>query len=344
MVYIDLRSDTVTKPTDEMREAMARAEVGDDVYGEDPTVNRLQEMAAERLGKEAALFVPTGTMGNQLCVKLHTRPGEEVVVEELSHMYNLEMAGAAAINGVQPHPVRAPGGILDWPSVAEAIRPRDTHFAQTGLIALENTQNLNGGTVMSLEAMREICEQAHQMGIPVHLDGARIFNAATALRCDAAQIAAPFDSVMFCISKGLGAPVGSLVVGPRRFIDRAIPSRRMLGGAMRQVGVLAAAGIVALEKMTNRLGEDHEKARLLATGLARIPEIDIDPERSPTNIVVYDIKRTGLTTEEMMARLKAHGVLATAIDSRRMRMVTHKDVAHAECEIALSAVRKVIAE
>jgi len=344
MNYIDLRSDTVTKPTAEMREAMACAEVGDDVYGEDPTVNRLQEMAAERLGKEAALFVPTGTMGNQLCVNLHTRPGQEVVFEERSHMYNLEMAATAALSGVQAHPVRGPGGILDWPSVAAAIRPLDTHFAQTGLIALENTQNLNGGTVMSLEAMKEICAHAREIGIPVHLDGARIFNAAIALGCDVTEIAAPFDSVMFCLSKGLGAPVGSMVLGPRAFIDNAIPPRRMMGGAMRQVGVLAAAGIVALEKMTERLVEDHRKARMLATELARIPGIDLDPERVPTNIVVFDISATGLTTTEMIARLKLHGVLATAVDAEHMRMVTHKDVTETECEVALSAVKRVITE
>jgi threonine aldolase len=340
--YIDLRSDTVTKPTDEMREAMARAEVGDDVYGEDPTARRLQERAAEILGKEAALFVPSGSMGNQICVRLHTQPGQEVIVEERSHMFNMEMAGMAVISGALAHPIRCPDGIMDWESIEAAIRPRSSYFAQTGLVAVENTQNLAGGTVMSFERMQDIAEHAHGKGLPVHLDGARIFNAAIVLKRDVAEIAALFDSVMFCLSKGLGAPVGSMIAGSREFIDRAVPVRRMLGGGMRQVGVLAAAGLVALEKMTSRLEEDHANAQLLARGLAEIRGVNIDPERAQTNILVFDIAGTGQTTAEFSAKLKQRGVLANGINAREMRMVTHKDVSRHDCEVALGAIREAV--
>jgi threonine aldolase len=342
--YIDLRSDTVTKPTDEMREAMARAEVGDDVYGEDPSAQRLQERAAEMLSKEAALFVPSGSMGNQICVRLHTQLGQEVIIEERSHMFNLEMAGMAVISGTLAHTVRGPEGIMDWDCIEAAIRPRSSYYAQTGLIAVENTQNLAGGTVMSFERMREITERAQGLGVPVHLDGARIFNAAIVLRRDVAEIAALFDSVMFCLSKGLGAPVGSMIAGSREFIDRAVPVRRMLGGGMRQVGVLAAAGLVALEKMTGRLAEDHENAQLLARGLAELGGgISFDPERVQTNIVVFDITGTGQTTAAFAAKLKQRGVLASGINAREMRLVTHKDVSSNDCETALGAIREALA-
>jgi threonine aldolase len=342
--YIDLRSDTVTKPTDEMREAMASAEVGDDVYGEDPTARRLQERAAEMLGKEAALFVPSGSMGNQIAVRLHTQPGQEVIVEERSHMFNMEMAGMAVVSGALAHPVRCPDGIMDWDSIEAAIRPRTSYFAQTGLVAVENTQNLAGGSVMSFERMQEIAERSHRLGLPVHLDGARIFNAAIVLKRDVAEVASLFDSVMFCLSKGLGAPIGSMIVGSREFIDRAVPVRRMLGGGMRQVGVLAAAGLVALEKMTARLEEDHINAQLLARGLAQIRGLKIDPERVQTNILVFDIAGTGQTTAEFSAKLKHRGVLASGLNAREMRMVTHKDVSSADCETALGATREAVRE
>jgi len=338
--YIDLRSDTVTRPTDEMREAMARAEVGDDVYGEDPTARRLQELAAEMLGKQAALFVPSGSMGNQIAVRLHTQPGQEVIVEERSHMFNLEMAGMAVISGALAHPVTCPNGIMDWDSIEAAIRPNSSYFAQTGMVAIENTQNLAGGTVMSFERMQDIAERAHRLGLPVHLDGARMFNAALVLKRDVAEIAGLFDSVMFCLSKGLCAPVGSMLVGSREFIDRGVPVRRMLGGGMRQVGVLAAAGLVALEKMTSRLEEDHANAQLLGKGLAEIEGVEIDPERVQTNIVVFDISGTGQTTAEFTAKLKERGVLASGISAREIRMVTHKDVSRADCETALGATRE----
>jgi threonine aldolase len=325
-----------------MREAMASAEVGDDVYGEDPTAQSLQQRAAEIFGKDAALFVPSGTMGNQIAVRLHTQPGQEVIIEERSHMFNLEMAGMAVISGTLAYPIRCPNGIMNWDSINLAIRPRNSYHAQTGLIAIENTQNLAGGTVMSFEQMQDITERAHNAGLPVHLDGARIFNAAIVLKHDVAEIASLFDSVMFCLSKGLGAPVGSMLVGSREFIDRAIPVRRMLGGGMRQVGVLAAAGLVALEKMPARLPEDHAKAQLLARGLAEIRGVALDPERVQTNIVVFDISDTGQTTAEISAKLKQRHVLANGINDRQMRMVTHKDVSLDDCEMALNAIRESV--
>lgn len=343
MRHIDLRSDTVTKPTEEMREAMARAEVGDDVYLEDPTVNKLQELAAEMLGKEAALFVPSGTMGNQICVRLHTSPGHEVITEERSHIFNYEMAAMAVVSGTIPRPVRGEDGLLDWPSIEAAIRPRSAYYvAQTALVTLENTHNMAGGAVMPLERTEDICERAHQAGLPVHLDGARIFNAAIALKRDAADLARPADTVMFCLSKGLCAPVGSLIAGPRKLIDRAVAIRKMLGGGMRQVGVLAAAGLVALERMTGRLEEDHANAQLLAKGLAEVPGVKIDPEKVQTNIVIFDMGVTGVTTTELSERLKARGVLANGINPRQMRLVTHKDVSRKDCEAALEAIRESI--
>lgn len=342
MQYIDLRSDTVTKPTAEMREAMARAEVGDDVYFEDPTVNRLQERAAEVLGKEAALFVPSGTMGNQICVNLHTRPGQEVILEERSHIFNYEMAAMATISGTLARPVAGEDGMLDWPSIEAAIRKRSYHYAATGLVALENTHNMAGGSCMPLERMEEICNRAHEAGLPVHLDGARIFNAAVALKRDVAELARPVDSVMFCLSKGLAAPVGSLIVGSHDFIERAKYARKMLGGGMRQAGVLAAAGLVALERMAARLGEDHANASFLARGLAEIPGFKIDPEKAQTNIIIFDISGTGLSTGEFSSRLKERGVLANGINAREMRMVTHNDVSRQDCETALAITREII--
>ena len=344
MSFIDLRSDTVTRPTPEMREAMARAEVGDDVFIEDPTVNRLQEMAAAMLGKEAALFVPSGTMGNEICISLHTRPGQEIICEERSHIFNAEMAGMAALSGVMARSVRGEDGLLDWPTIEAALRLSPAYYlSRTGLIALENSHNFAGGTVLSVERLEEICERAHALGLPVHLDGARIFNAAEALGRDAAELARPFDSVMFCLSKGLCAPVGSMIAGSREFVERARAVRKMFGGGMRQVGVLAAAGVVALEKMTKRLAEDHANAQLLARGVAGIPGLKIDPERAHTNIVIFDITDSGISIEEWQARLKARGVLGIAINNRELRFVTHHDVSRADCETALAAVREIAA-
>jgi threonine aldolase len=343
MKQIDLRSDTVTRPTPEMRQAMAEAEVGDDVYLEDPTVNRLQERAAAIFEREAALFVPSGTMGNQICVKLHTQPGQEVIIERNGHIYNYEMAAMAVISGALPRPIISDGGILDWPAIEEAIRPPIYYVSQTRLVCLENTHNMAGGAIMPRHRMHEICEKARARGLAVHLDGARIFNAATVLRETVAELTRPFDSVMFCLSKGLGAPAGSMVVGSRDFIERARAVRKLLGGGMRQAGVLAAAGLIALEKMPLRLHEDHANARLLAEGLAGISGIRIDPEMVPTNILIFDISGTGMNTAEFSQKLKEHGILANGIDSHQMRMVTHYDVTREDCLYALEVIRTKIA-
>ena len=342
---IDLRSDTVTKPTPAMRRAMAEAEVGDDVYGEDPTVNRLQERAAEIFEKEAALFVPSGSMGNQIAVKLHTRPGQEVVIEERGHIFNFEMATMAAFSGCVARTVHSHdgSGILSWEEIAGAIHHNSAYYvAPTGLIAIENSHNLAGGSVMTRARTADICERAHALNLPVHLDGARIFNAAAALRESVADLARPADSVMFCLSKGLGAPVGSMLLGSRAFIDQARVIRKMLGGGMRQAGVLAAAGLVALEESPPGLAEDHANAKHLAEGLAELPGMKIDPETVVTNIVIVDVSETGKAADAICAELRKHGVLAIGFGSS-IRMVTHYDVARADIETALRELRSVLA-
>jgi threonine aldolase len=339
---IDLRSDTVTKPSPEMRRAMAEAEVGDDVYLEDPTVNRLQERAAEIFGREAALFVPSGSMGNQICIKLHTHHGSEVICEERGHIYNFEMATMAAFSGVLARPIPTEDGVLTWVQVERQIRPKIYYRAQTALISLENTHNLAGGTVYPPAVADEICDRAHERGIPVHLDGARIFNAAVALRKPVQEITRKFDSIQFCLSKGLGAPIGSLMVGSREFIERARVLRKTLGGGMRQVGVLAAPGLIALEQGPLRLEEDHRNARYLAEGLARIPGVKIDPARFPTNILVFDVSGTGMTAQEICRRLAEQGVLANAFSAEIIRMVTHLDVNRAMIERALEIFEHVV--
>ncbi len=341
---IDLRSDTVTKPTPAMRRAMAEAEVGDDVYGEDPTVNRLQELAAEIFEKEAAIFVPTGSMGNQTAVKLHTRHGQEVVIEERGHIFNFEMATMAAFSGCVARPVHSKdgSGILTWEEIAGAIHANAAYYvAPTGLIAIENSHNLAGGSVMTRARAEEICEGAHAMNLPVHLDGARIFNAATAQNETVANLARPVDSVMFCLSKGLGAPVGSILLGTKAFIDEARSVRKMLGGGMRQAGVLAAAGLVALQETPARLHEDHDNARRLAIGLAELPGIKIDPEKVVTNIVIFDVAETGQSADAICAQLREQGVLASGFGTS-IRMVTHYDVSREGIETALSALRQIL--
>jgi len=343
---IDLRSDTVTKPTPSMRRAMAEAEVGDDVYGEDPTVNRLQERAAEIFEKEAALFMPTGSMANQIAVKLHTRPGEEVIIEERGHIYNYEMAAMSAISGALARPVKSGdgSGVLRWEEVRAAVHANDAPYyvARTGLVALENSHNLAGGSVMSRERTEEICDGAHAFGLRVHLDGARVFNAAEALGETVAALARPADSVMFCLSKGLGAPVGSLLLGGRAFIEEARRWRKLLGGGMRQAGVLAAAGLVALEETPPRLAEDHANARHLAEGLAEVPGVRIDPVRVRTNIVIFDVSGTGQAADRICARLREeHAVLGSGFGDS-IRMVTHYDVSRDDVEFALGALKKVV--
>jgi threonine aldolase len=341
MTMIDLRSDTVTRPTPEMRRAMAEAEVGDDVYGEDPTLNRLEQRAAEIFGKPAAMFVPTGTMGNTIGIKVHTRHGEEIVCEAKSHVMNYELAMAAWFAGCLCRTVQTEDGIMTWPRVKKEIRRLSPHWAATGLISLENSANLAGGTVTPLEAMNEICDGAHGMGLPVHLDGARVFNAATALGVSVGELTARVDTVMFCLSKGLGAPVGSMLVGAAEKIEQARLYRKRLGGGMRQAGVLAAAGLIALEKMPARLGDDHANARLLAEGLAQTPGFAIDPAKVQTNIVIFDVVGAGLTGSEFSQALQQRGVLANAVSDTAVRFVTHFDVSREQCKTALAAAAEI---
>ena len=337
---IDLRSDTVTRPTPEMRRAMAEAEVGDDVYLEDPTMNRLQERAAQVFEKEAALFVPTGTMGNQIAVKVHTHHGQEIICEERAHFINLESATLAAFSGCQPRTIQGEDGTLTWAQIKRKIAPPAYYRAQTGLIWLENTISLAGGTIFPQDQADEICDRAHEVGLPVHLDGARIFNAAAALDRPVAELTRKFDSAMFCLSKGLCAPVGSMLVGSRALIEKARRYRKALGGGMRQSGVLGAAGLVALEKMPARLKEDHDNARLLAEGLAQIKGIKIG--KTPTNILVFDISGTGMTTGEFSEKLARKNILAAGIDNELMRFVTHHDVSRDDCLATLKAVREIL--
>ncbi len=337
---VDLRSDTVTLPTPEMREAMARAEVGDDVWEEDPTVRQLEALAAERTGKDAALFVPSGTMGNLVSVLSHTRPGQEIILDLGSHIFNYEVAGAAVIGGVQTRPVPTERGVLSPDQVREAIRPANIHIPPTGLVCLENTHNRHGGSVCTPEEVEDVAEVAHAHGVPVHLDGARIFNAAVALGREVGEFTRPVDSVTFCVSKGLSAPVGSLVCGAREFIVRARRLRKMLGGGMRQVGVLAAAGIVALEKMVDRLAEDHVNARRLAEGVARLPRIRIDLTRVQTNIVIFFVDRPG-GVAELVAGCEARKVKIHAIGPAAVRCVTHKDIDREDIDRALDVFREI---
>jgi threonine aldolase len=339
---IDLRSDTVTLPSAGMRRAMAEAEVGDDVYREDPTVNRLEERAAEIFEREAALFVASGTMGNQAAIKVHTRPGQEVICEERSHILNYEMAMMAAFSGCLARALRAPGGILSWKLIASEVRGRSDHRAPTGLIVLENTSNMTGGTVYPPEVADEICDKAHAAGLSVHLDGARIFNAAVYLEQTVADLTRGFDSVMFCLSKGLGAPVGSLLAGSRDFIEDARQVRKMLGGGMRQAGVLAAAGLVALNEGPGRLHVDHENARFLAEALAPLRGVKIDPAQVVTNILIADVAGTGLGAAEISKRLMQRGILADPSGPLSLRMVTHRDVDRAGCERAAKVLGEII--
>ena len=339
---VDLRSDTVTRPTPAMRRAMAEADVGDDVYREDPTVNRLEEHAAELFGHEAGLFVPSGTMGNQTAIKVHTRHGQEVICEERAHIFNYEMAMMGAFSGCLARTLRAADGILTWELIAPEVRGRSPHRARTGLVSLENTSNLAGGSVYPPPVADEICDRAHEGGLPVHLDGARIFNASVACHRSVADLTCKFDSVMFCFSKGLGAPVGSMLVASHSFIDEARLVRKMLGGGMRQSGVLAAAALVALEESPQRLHIDNENARFLAEGLAEIPGFKIDPAKVVTNILFCDVSGTGLGAAELSRRLAREGVLAGALSSASLRMVTHYDVDRAGCERALRVLREVV--
>ncbi len=339
---VDLRSDTVTKPTPEMRRAMAEAEVGDDVYGEDPTVNRLQARAAEIFEREAAIFVPTGSMGNLTAIKIWTHHGTEVICEERGHINQYEMASMSAIAGCMPRTTRSDDGILSWEMIEPLIRPKIYYRAQTALISLESTHNMAGGTVYPPAVADDICGRAHDAGLPVHLDGARIFNAAVALGRSVAELTRKFDSVMFCLSKGLGAPVGSMLVGSRDFIEKARVYRKLFGGGMRQAGVLAAAGLIALEKSPARLHTDHENARYLAEGLAKLPGISIDPKKVQTNIVIFDVRATGRAAAEISGELAKRQVLAGPTDTYAIRMVTHCDVDRAGIDRGLAAFGEIL--
>jgi threonine aldolase len=337
---IDLRSDTVTRPTAAMRRAMAEAEVGDDVYGEDPTVLRLEQRAAAIFGKEAALFVPTGTMGNQIAVRLHTSHGQEVICERRAHLVDWEMAMVAAFSGCQIRQVEGERGVLSWARIAAAIGPSIYYRAPTGLIALENTHNMAGGTVTPLAALEEIWAGAAERGLPVHLDGARVFNAATALGLPVATITRGFATVMFCLSKGLCAPLGSVLVGSRVLIDRGRSVRKMLGGGMRQAGVVAAPGLIALEEMPARLHEDHANARWLAEQVAAMPGCAIDLQTVQTNIVIF--RPLAKTAAEVVAALKKQGVVCGTAAADEVRFVTHRDVDRKACERAIDRLAEVV--
>jgi threonine aldolase len=341
---VDLRSDTVTRPTPAMRRAMADAEVGDDVYLEDPTVNALEARAAEIFGKEAALFVPSGCMGNLIAIKVCTHHGDEVICEERSHVNLYELASMSAIAGCMPRVARGKDGILTWAEIEAVIRPKIYYDSQTALLCLENTHNMAGGTLYTAAQISDICNHAHAAGLKVHLDGARVFNAAVALGVSVSEIARDVDSVMFCLSKGLGAPVGSMVVGSHTFIEKSRIYRKMFGGGMRQAGVLAAAGLIALQESPKRLAIDHQNAKLLAEGIGKIPSLQIDSNSVKTNIVIFDCKQTGMDAVQLCEALKPHGIWALDTAPYSVRFVTHCDVDTEACERALSVLREVLSK
>ncbi len=337
---IDLRSDTVTQPTEEMRRAMATAELGDDVYGEDPSVNRLQELVAEILGKEDALLVTSGTQGNQVSILTHCCSGSEVIIEEEAHIFYYEAGAASALAGVQFRTLQGERGAPEADRVAEAIRAENIHFPPTALICLENTHNRAGGAVIPLERMEAICRVARDHAVPVHLDGARLFNAAVAAGVPASRFAACADTVQICLSKGLAAPVGSVIAGPHSWIEQARRWRKRLGGGMRQAGIIAAPGIVALQTMVDRLAEDHANARFLAEGLAAIPGIDLNPELVETNIIVAGLKK--MNAADFSRALRERDILANPFGIRQIRFTTHKDVPRADLERALPEIEGII--
>jgi len=335
---IDLRSDTVTRPTPAMRRAMFEAEVGDDVYREDPTVNRLEERAAEIAGKPAALFVPTGTMGNTIAIKLLTEHGQEVICDSRAHLLDYELSMVAWFSGCVIRAIDTERGLLSVDEVIRNLRPVSPYSAPTGAVSIEQTHNMAGGTVYPMRTVCEICDAAHERGVRVHMDGARIFNASAALGLPVHEIASRADTVMFCMSKALGAPAGSMLAGPADLMAKGRLYRKRLGGGMRQAGVLAAAGLVALEESPAKLGVDHANARFLAEGLARIPGIQVDPAKVDTNIVVFDISASGLAPADVSTHLRRRGVLMNAINQRCLRAVTHYDVDRAQCAQAVEAV------
>jgi len=341
---VDLRSDTVTLPTEEMLEAIRTAELGDDVYGEDPTVNRLEELAAKKMGKEAALLTTSGTQANLVSVMSQTKRGDEVILEAEAHMYYYEVGAFSALGGLIPRLVKGDMGVMAPKDIEEVLRPPNIHFPPTSLICIENTHNRAGGTIWSPSQIRAVSDLAKSRGLRVHMDGARIFNAAVALGLNVREFTQHVDTLMFCLSKGLSAPIGSLVVGEREFVDRARKYRKMLGGGMRQAGVIAAPGIIAIEKMVERLKDDHANARLLAVGLSRIEGIAVDLPRIQTNIVVYDVSGVGVDAKQWVAELKKYGVKAGAQEVGRVRMVTHRGIEKEDIEYTLETAEKVAKE
>ena len=343
MPIIDLRSDTMTKPTAAMRKAMAEAEVGDDVFGEDPTVNRLEEMAAERLGKAAALLISSGTMGNLVSQLAHCGRGDEIILGSHAHSFFFEQGGSAAVGGIHPRTVpNQPDGKMALEDIEAAIRGDNVHFPRSRLIILENTHNLCNGWPLDLEYLQAVSDIARRHKLKIHVDGARFFNAAVALNTDPKDLAAAADSVSFCLSKGLGAPVGSMVCGTRTFIDEARRARKLLGGGMRQAGILAAAGIIALNEMVDRLADDHANAHKLALGLAQIPGISIDPDQIRTNILFFEVTGKDLTPEQFVQRIGAEGVRMLPVGARRVRAVTHYHISSEDVDQALSVISKVM--
>jgi threonine aldolase len=339
---IDLRSDTVTLPSPAMREAIYNAELGDDVFGEDPSVNRLEEMAADRLGKEAAMLVSSGTQGNLIAGLTHAQRGDEVIVGDSCHILNYEVAGFAALGSMQLRPVPSPRGMLDLAAVRAVIRGENVHFPRTGLICVENTHNRYGGAALSVDQMDEIGDLAHAFGIPFHVDGARVFNAAVAHGMPVAELVRSADSITFCLSKGLGCPVGSILCGSHDFIGRARKYRKMLGSGMRQAGIIAAAGIYALEEMVDRLAEDHANARILAEGLAQIPGLDVDLSTVQTNILIFGVRREAMSAEDFQAALAQQGVRCGAIGGGQIRMVTHYGITEDDARQAVRAAESIL--
>lgn len=340
--FIDFRSDTVTKPTQEMREAMYKAEVGDDVYGDDPTVNRLEQIAAAKVGKEAAVWVPTGTMGNQTAIMAWTSRGDEIILEELAHIYVYEVAGPAVLSGCLTKTIKGHLGALDPDDVKAAIRTPNIHYPKTTLVCLENTHNRSGGCIIPLDNMQAVYEVAHAGGCNVHLDGARLFNAAVGLGVDAKEITKYADSVQFCLSKGLCAPMGSIVAGPKAYIEKVRKYRKLLGGGTRQVGIVAAAGIIALEKMVDRLADDHANAKRLAQGINKIPGLHVDMEVVQTNMVPVHTDGLNMDGPEFAALMKGYGVWFNFDLPYRVRLVTHHDVTASDVDDALDRFTEAV--
>ncbi|NIM59910.1 MAG: aminotransferase class I/II-fold pyridoxal phosphate-dependent enzyme [Candidatus Aminicenantes bacterium] len=340
--YSDFRSDTVTKPTPKMRKAMAEAEVGDDVLGDDPTVQKLESLAAEKMGKEAALFVPSGTMANSIAINGWTKELDEVIVEERAHLYNMESTHLTFIARVLPRPLPSDRGAMDPEVVETNIRKPGVHIPRTSLICVENTHNNWSGAVVPMENLKAIRKIADKHELKVHFDGARVFNASAASGIPVKEYAALGDSIMFCLSKGLSAPVGSMLTGPKNFIDFARRVRKALGGGMRQVGVLAAPGIVALTEMVDRLAEDNERAKKLALAIAELPGVSLNPDHVETNIIIFGFDHPKITIPELLAKLKEEGILALETSGKRVRFVTHKDIDDNDIDKTISAFRKIL--